>query len=259
MLRKLTSSLSALGCLIAFSAPAHAAITFDDDVTPDVIFGSGNANGSFTVDRTGGVELGLRAKLRHNSSGASENTFNSNGDGSYDFEFGVAPTQSFPTGVWSFEWSVNSNYDGSQFGYNLDDLTYDLSLTGPSGTPVTFDPINGGNPGAGGSVFWDHAIGDNSTANGDGISAANEAAYADLIANNNVAQNSWKAVWFFPGFDPTVTGTYTISLAAFDGGQQVAFSTIDINVVPEPASLLVWSLLGTVGIAAGYRRRRRTA
>lgn len=239
-----------------FAAGAHAAPIYDANVTPDVIFGSGNANGSFTVDRASGVEVGLRGKLRHNAAGAPENTFNSNGDGTYSFAKGVAPTQSSPTGVWSFEWSINVNYDNSANGRALDDLTYALGIDGDAsqGTAFTmFDVINAG--------YLDHAIGTNASGNGGGTKAADLAAYQALIANNNVAQNSWKAHWFVPFFDPTVDGTYNFFLAAYDGTAELARTEIQIIVgdggaaqVPEPASLALAGL-ALAGLAASRRRR----
>ena len=41
---------------------AHICYGNTIDGTPDIIFGSGNNNGHFTFDQSGGVELGLRAK-----------------------------------------------------------------------------------------------------------------------------------------------------------------------------------------------------
>jgi len=35
--------------------------------------------------------------------------------------------------------------------------------------------------------------------------------------------------------------------------------TMDIAIVPEPASIVVWSLLGALGVLAGWHRRRRAA
>jgi len=264
--------------MLLLAQPAWSAIEFDQSVTPDVIFGSGNANGSFTTDRRNdyqddtGVELGLRAKLRHNASGLPENTFNSNGDGTYSFAAGSAPFQSASTAVWSFEWSINSDYDGTT-AWNLSDLTYLLSIdTNPSaGTSfLSFDPINGLNL-ATGAVQWDHAIGDNSTGNGGGSKIPNSpsntttnAAYATAIGSNNVAQNSWKPHWFIGGFDPTVDGTYDFQLQAFGEGGEVASTSMQVIVgaggaVPEPVSMIVWTLLGTVGLSVGRRRYRLTA
>lgn len=246
-----TAMLLGCTCLMALAAPAAAAIEYDQNVTNETIWGSGNVNGSFTTDRANGVELGLRAKLRHNATGQPENTFNSNGDGTYSFAPGVAPTQSSPTAVWSFEWSINSNYDATTTR-NLNDLTYQLSMTSTTGASiVAFDPINGVNP-AVNVVAWDHSIGTNATGNGAGTEANSAATYAALIDGNNLAQNSWKPHWYAINFDPTDTGTYTFVLSAFDGVTAVASTTATV-LVPEPSA---FALLG-LGAGALLLRRRR--
>lgn len=223
------SALFAL-CASSLGLASSFALEYDQEVEPDVIFGSGNANGSFTVGRAFGIELGLRGKLRHNAAGSPENTFNSNGDGTYSFDAGVAPTQSFPTAEWSFEWSINTDLDDTGT-LDLADLSYtlDLDIDPNLGIDfVTFDPIRGINPNFG-EVRWDHGIGDNNTANGDGGNfVADTATYASAIAANNVAQNSWKPHWFFPGFDPTVDATYDLSLSAYAG-----FSFVDDPEDPQ--------------------------
>lgn len=273
------AAVPAAGLLCAIlSAGSHAALMYDQNVTPDVIFGSGNANGSFTVDQQNGIELGLRGKLRHSADGSPQNIFNSNGDGTYSFNAGVAPTQSFPTAEWSFEWSVNSDYldesEGGQGATPLSSYTYLLSLdTDPSAATdfsIFFDPITGMN--VFGETYWDHALGNNSTGNGDGIvtdgsgtTADREDRYEDNLDAFNVAQNSWKAHWFFgPTFDPTLDATYDISLAAFGSTSRnpLAQTSIQIIVgdgggsteVPLPATL---PLLGLGLCALRLRLRRR--
>lgn len=239
-----------VGLTLVISSFANATLINDANVTNEVIFGSGNTNGSFTVVQDNGIEIGLRGKLRHNASGNPENTFNSNGDGTYTFDAGVAPTQPTPTAVWSFEWSINSDYLDSS-GANLDDYIFELSLDMDPTIGVnlfTFDLFGS---------YFDHAIGTNSTGNGGGAVAADLTAFNSLIANNNVAQNSWKPHWFIPSFDPTVDGTYDISISARSLGVTptlLAMNTIQVIVgngattVPEPSTLAIF-VLGIMGLA----------
>lgn len=203
------------------------------NVTPDVIFGSGNANGSFTIDTSAvsaddTIELGLRGKVRFNASGAPENTFNELAPGEYYFFAGVGPTQSFPTPTWAFEWSVNTNATGNG-QYNVGDLTYELGLdTDPGAGTIfgAFDPIT---PSVS-APWYDHSMGDNTTANGAGVEAVDSPTYLSNLASLNVAQNSWRYSWFVPGFDPNVVGIYDIYLKAFLGGAEVAHTQIQVHV-----------------------------
>lgn len=50
--------------LLAASLPLSGTIIQNTTVTNNVIYGSGNINGSFTLDRANGIELGLRVKTR---------------------------------------------------------------------------------------------------------------------------------------------------------------------------------------------------
>jgi hypothetical protein len=305
--KKASLAASVLAASMMASAGANA-LAFDQNVTPDVIFGSGNTNGGFTVDTAGNIEVGLRGKLRHNADGLPENTFNSNGDGTYSFNPGDPLNDGF-TAEWSFEWSVNTNLQaggglnpggegGNNLSSNLSNYTYLLQLdsnpaVGEADFFVSFDPIMGPRLLGNGDTVnqWDHAIGNNSTGNGGGSvvsnGSADEAAYADLIANNNVAQNSWKPHWFINqawadlsqsttgapagtvNFDPTVNGEYEIRLSVFGGEQDALASTsIFIQVgeldtppngdVPVPGTLALFGL-GLLGTAATRRRLRRQA
>lgn len=253
------------GAAFLGAASAAQALSFDQNVTPDVIFGSGNANGGFTVDQNNGVEIGIRAKLRFDNNNQPQNVFNSNGDGTYTFGagqpdgggFGFASGSS-GTAVWNFEWSINTNFDGSS-GLNLSDLFYALSLDGDPSAGVdflTFDLING-------QPFFDHAIGNNGTGNGGGTKG-DAANYDGLIENNNVAQNSWNYEFFNdPGtalenFNSNVPGDYRIRLQAFDrNGQELARSEITvINAIPVPAAAPLMAAVVGVFALAGWRRRQ---
>jgi len=229
--------IAGLVCFAAVAPSAVAAIAYDQNVTPDVIFGAGNANGAFTVDTTddGKIEVGLRAKLRFDASNQAQNIFNSNGDGTYTFDPGPPPAGGFgfcsgcpTTPIWNLEWTVN--VDVSSGTDPLTDYTYEVGIDfdpDPVGTNfLTFDPIN--------QSYYDHAIGDNSTPNGGGTIAADATEYASLIGSNNVAQNSWNMEFFndapFDGFDPNDTGAYTVYLSVSDGGGEVARSEIRVFV-----------------------------
>lgn len=181
------------------------------DVTPDVIFGSGNDNGAFTVATDKGVELGLRGKLRYDLSGRPQNTFNWDGVDTYTFDLLLSNAPANRS-IWNFEWSINSDVGGT-LGRSLCDLTYLLSIDSSVGTigSIAFDPIA--------LAFADHAIGNNATVNGSGAEATTAEEYAAMISANNVAQNSWNLGFFMstPPGDPQLPGVYTISLKAFSG------------------------------------------
>lgn len=260
--------------LVAAGGTAQAA-----SVSPDVIFGSGNANGSFTVatgsynagipDATPNLELGLRAKLRFNDSNAPENTFNYDGVDTYTFDAGLPPTGfgfapgSTSTAVWNFEWSINTDVGFFPVAglTSLDALTYVLSLDGdPTSATnfLAFDPINQPNA--------DHAIGAFNTGNGGGTTSTGPTNYAALINTNSVAQNSWNYEFFDgPGnplasFSGADAGEYAIKLEAFHNGLSIASTTINVisqssvGVVPVPASL---PLLAAGLIAFGVLARRK--
>ncbi len=260
-------SMMVAGVLIAalVCGAAQATIAYDQDVTPDVIFGSGNTNGAFTTDRRNGIELGLRGKLRFDETGQPQNTFNSNGDGTYTFDPGVAVGGwSSNTPVWNFEWSINVDYLGVT-GKNLIDFEYYLEIDNDP-TAATdffgFDPMFILPP-----DYFDHAIGDNTTPNGGGTVATSNTEYVNLLIANNVAQNSWNYDFFDSGtwpFDPTVGGArYDIRLSVFSvgsSGTELAQTQIAIltNAVPEPLSMLFFGtgLVGVTGFAVRRRRNR---
>lgn len=230
-------------------------------VTPDVIFGTGNSNGNFTINRSGGMELGLRAKIPFTG------TINNTGNGTYTYTLAEANPR------WNFDWTVNTDFNGMS-GNKIGDFSYQLGIDfDPSqGTNfLVFDPITpnaSGNPPPLDMIpFYDHSIGDNSTPNGGGIEAGDAATYANLIANNNVLQQSWRHA-FFPfhptlTYDPTIDGTYDVFLRAYDQNGFWAGTQIRVIVgqggaeVPEPSSIALFAIVALILVAFVWLRSRK--
>lgn len=226
---------------ISLSAGALSAAS----VTPDVVFGSGNSNGSFTIENVGTdpIELGLRGKLRYNDVGQPENTFNWDGVDTYTFQ----PTTGTPANrsVFNFEWSINVE------GANLTISDF-LTAGGSAKLSFDIDPTAGVNFQSYDPFLFDAWYGTNATPNGGGTYAI-----GTPLAGATVAQNSVN-YGFIPGA-PLGQGTYEIGLSVFSANNSELGSTsITISVVPVPAALpLMLTVLGGLGFAA--RRRRKLA
>ncbi len=248
---------------------ATTSLALAGDVNPDIIMGTGIGNGSFTIASASGIELGLRAKRRYNLAGVSDGVNNWDGVDTYTFN----PANGNPPAdraMWNFEFSINSDVNGTT-GNNLNDFNYQLSMfqvnadgTNPADA-LTWDIINGADPRHGFTIY-DHSIGDNTTTAATDSIAVSLADYANLIDNNNVAQNSWNYGFFndpgtgiLEGIDPAAVGSYIIRLTAFDKitGLEIVSESITVNVVPLPTA--AWAGLGMLGAFAGIRTIRRRA
>lgn len=130
------------------TSQAVAGLMYDQNISAGIQMGSGISNGAWTVNKQNNIEVGLRGKLRFNSNNSPENTFNSNGDGTYSFD-NIAPPTGYTwasnpaaTSIWNYEWSVDTtdtNQDANTYGYSLN-IDYDPSSTGTNF--FVYDPVN---------------------------------------------------------------------------------------------------------------------
>jgi hypothetical protein len=248
--------------------PVVAGPLLYDEVTSNVINGSDVPNGSFTIFRNQGVEIGLRASLRFDSNNDPAAVYNWDGNHTYSFPAGSpnpgvgSPLPSWAdatTPIWNFDWSINTNYTGTSAYPTVGTalvghvpLTFQMTIDfDPSASvlslPFPFDSIYG----AGSAP--DHSFGDNMTVQGAGLEAANSTQYQSYLTSYNLVQNSWNMEFFNIApplsFDPNVPGEYTITLSALEAGTTIASSSINVVVtaVPEASSFLAVGLVGLVG------------
>lgn len=247
-------SATAATAAIAFGTGSATALPVNGtgNVTSNVIMGSGITNGSWTGVNVDGLELALRGKLRYDAAMMPQNIFNYDGDRTYTFDPSLS---TIPVGrsVFNFEYSVNTdaNTPNSPPNRNLDAFTYlfqyDLDPSAGTSFINAFDVIRD---------KTDNAYGNNDTAE----SAGAVGTFAALGATNNLAQNSQNLGFFpfnflDPGFlNPQTPGLYTYNLIASDTNGEVARTSIDIRVLPEPGTLALFGL-GLLGLGLARRKR----
>jgi len=237
-MKRLTTGFAVLAVAALLTTTAQAG-----NVTPDVIFGSGNPNGGWTISQSNGIEVGLRGKTRFGP-------VLPNSGGVYQATTGIS---SGTAATWNYEFSANVDWDGTS-GLKLDDVIVALEIDlDPSASVNYVGPFDVF------SLWVDNAVGTNATGNGGGvIDNANLNLY-------NVVQNSQNLGWAGIGFDPYADGIYDFRLsvyAAADTGftNPLAQTTAQVVVTPEPSSMVLLGIgmVGLVGFGMRRRKQRQT-
>lgn len=214
------------------------------DVTPGVVFGDGVTNGGFKVETAGALELGLRAKLRYDTSGDPQNTFPFDGVDTYTFDpaDGNAPSGK---AIWNFEWSIFTGMDGSKD--KLSDYHFNLGVTAPDGATASINPTN---------LFL-------ATLAPSGIFQPKNIAQGSQNVGFDLDDASFLGLGNGPDWPLAAAeskGTFTFSLTASKkDGTEVLSNNMNVNVIPVPAALpLLGGVFAIFGVA-GWRKRRSAA
>jgi hypothetical protein len=245
--------LAVVAAIAATGAAAQATVTYDTTVTspPGVFFGTGNANGGFTVDQENNVELGLSAHLAVISP-----ILDPVSTDVYDVPEGQEPGTTQVRSAWNINYSINVAQTGSN---SLSSYIAQLAVVDTTtNTAVT---------------TWD-VLGNSTTAETHVVDDAFSNATGSVIHSDNtgihsgdvVAQNSENAE-FFPGLNYNSGDDYTFTLSLFTNnngvaGTALASDTIVVDAVATPLPSAAGMGLGMFGVivaASLLRKKLRTA
>ena len=235
-----TGFVAALALLVvsAVAPMSHAA-----DTIPTWNVGSGQYRDNFLLtnnldfDGAGNeLQLGLRVVYRTSLTRVpldeSTSTFTALSGTQQDGVVGASGDRP-DRNRWNFDY--HAFFEGGV--QNLDSLT--LTITSPAGNTVT-------PPGV-----FDLKVANNDNVTGSQPFPAGDSQDPAFYIQDS--QNPVFAPWFVAPFNPEVLGTYTFTLRAQEGAS-VLTQSMNVNVVPEPASL------GLAGVVVpGLLMRRRGA
>ncbi len=235
----LAAGLALVTGLIGGAGAAQAQTAFDATLpspggaTPGYYDGSSlNPNGGFTVETSGGLTLGLRAKERSGDSVINSST--------NLYQVPTGPNQfNASRAFWNYEFSIHVDDGGN--------LTQLVSPTITITDITTPHPVSSFNP----------LLLDNSVVDAAGVVThlpGNTPPGSSEVGGQNSENLTFGAPVGLSGFDFNAADQYEITLSATYNGSVIS-DTIEVQAVPEPTTL---SLLGAglLGLFISRRKRR---
>ncbi|MBN2295156.1 MAG: hypothetical protein JXM70_22190, partial [Pirellulales bacterium] len=114
------------------------------------------------------------------------------------------------------------------------------------------------------AAWGEHTVGTASTAAGAGVLYPSGLVGSQTLADFSVVQNAENMGEIINDFDPNTPGIYDFKLTAFAPNlnptaddKLIVWMQVDTSMVPEPTSILIFTLLPVFSIVLGWRQWRK--
>jgi len=249
--------------LLFLAAPCDSAI---------IVSGDGNIANALDGSSGAGIDAGNKQFYQNLLQGGTAVAIHSDTDtlGSPSLNAAIAAMNNFYNSLGGVS---SSTFAGNVTAAQLSGVDLFISMTPDNAFTAAEITAMSNLLGGGGSILF---MGDNANfaPQNNRINAAVSALGGSMtILSTSFDSGFHTAVGGQIAVDPFTAGVNTFTYAAPSelmvtggtplffgtGGQQfVAYEQTATNVIPEPTTVVVWSLLAALGLAAGWRRRRRS-
>jgi hypothetical protein len=255
MTRKSVGLVLGLALIATVGSQALAGTTFDQSLVspstnagdPGWYDGTGNPNGGFTVTNNSNIELGLRAKYRHNPAVIDSPNNNYSVVAGPETQTTSGNNGTSANAAWNYEFSIDLRPHGVGT-LTLGDIIAQLTVSDNAGHSVVVNPL----------TYWSDDAGWGSAGKTAGVTSG-------LWGAQNSENPKFGDFPLAAFYNINQDATYTFKLDVYQGSLTNLLASDSINVVvgsgipPVPLPASVWSgstALAGLGFAAFMKRRR---